>query len=107
MVFMKGLSDKDPKSGSTRPPAEPVPATSSTSPPAKRGPITMTGLTDAAGPAVDAVYLPPGHSVYVCAASGSGCAGRYLLSDTGVRFAVADDSAARMPIPDSRSSGSE
>ena len=50
MVFMKGLSDKDSKGGSTRPPPEPVTATSSTSPLARRGPITMTSLSDAAEP---------------------------------------------------------
>ncbi len=53
---------------------------------------------DAEGPAVDAVYLPPGRVAYVRATSLSGAnvrAGtRYLISDTGVRFAVHDDDAA-------------
>jgi type VII secretion protein EccB len=54
---------------------------------------------DAQRPAVDAVYLPPGRVAYVRATSLSGAnvrAGtRYLISDTGVRFAVHDDDAAR------------
>jgi type VII secretion protein EccB len=53
---------------------------------------------DGRGPAVDAVYLPPGRTAYVRATSLSGAdvrAGtRYLISDTGVRFAVHDDDAA-------------
>ena len=53
---------------------------------------------DGKGPAVDAVYLPPGRLAYVRATSLSGAnaqAGtRYLISDTGVRFAVPDDDAA-------------
>jgi type VII secretion protein EccB len=53
---------------------------------------------DGEGPAVDAVYLPPGRMAYVRATSLSGAnarAGtRYLISDTGVRFAVHDDDAA-------------
>jgi hypothetical protein len=48
--------------------------------------------------AVDAVYLPPGRMAYVRATSLSGVnarAGtRYLISDTGVRYAVHDDNAA-------------
>lgn len=52
---------------------------------------------DGAGPALDAVYLPPGRSVY---ARTTGIAdqpngARYLITDTGVRFAVVDDDAAR------------
>ena len=54
---------------------------------------------DREGPAVDAVYLPPGRVAYVRATGLSGAnvrAGvRYLISDTGVRFAVHDDDAAR------------
>jgi type VII secretion protein EccB len=56
---------------------------------------------DGRGPALDAVYLPPGRSAYVRA----GRAGtRYLVVDTGVRFAVRDDEAAHdlglgAPIP--------
>jgi len=49
-------------------------------------------------PAVDAVYVPPGRLAYVRATSLTGVnvrAGtRYLVSDTGVRFAVHDDDAA-------------
>ncbi len=54
---------------------------------------------DAGGPAVDAVYVPPGRLAYVRATSLSGgdaAAGiRYLIADTGVRFSVRDDDAAR------------
>jgi type VII secretion protein EccB len=54
---------------------------------------------DGERPAVDAVYLPPGRVAYVRATSLSGAnvhAGtRYLITDTGVRFAVHDDEAAR------------
>ena len=53
---------------------------------------------DGEGPAVDAVYLPPGRIGYVRATSLSGAHARtgtrYLISDTGVRFAVHDDDAA-------------
>jgi type VII secretion protein EccB len=54
---------------------------------------------DGERPAVDAFYLPPGRLAYVRATSLTGAnvrAGtRYLISDTGVRFAVHDDDAAR------------
>ncbi|BDE12459.1 MULTISPECIES: type VII secretion protein EccB [Mycobacterium] len=54
---------------------------------------------DGRGPAVDAVHLPPGRSVYVAAQSltgtGARVATRYLVTDTGVRFAIHDDDAAR------------
>jgi type VII secretion protein EccB len=43
---------------------------------------------DGDGPALDAVYLPPGRSAYVRAGA------RYLVTDTGVRFAIHDDDAA-------------
>jgi type VII secretion protein EccB len=53
---------------------------------------------DGKGPAVDAVYLSPEHSAYVRATGLSGDnpqAGiRYLITDTGVRFAIHDDDAA-------------
>ena len=53
---------------------------------------------DGKGPAVDAVYLPPGRSAYVRATGLSGAnvrAGtRYFISDNGVRYAVHDDDAA-------------
>ena len=55
---------------------------------------------DGSGPALDAVYLPPGRSAYV---RGSGRIGtRYLVADTGVRFAIHDDDAAHdlgLPAP--------
>ena len=47
---------------------------------------------DGDGPALDAVYLPPGRSAYVGATGLSGT--RYLVTDTGVRFAIHDDEAA-------------
>ena len=53
---------------------------------------------DGKGPAVDAVYLPPGRSAYVRATGLSGgnvrAGTRYLISDAGVRYAVHDDDAA-------------
>jgi type VII secretion protein EccB len=53
---------------------------------------------DAAGPAVDAVHLPPGRSAYVRSAGLLGdnadAGTRYLVTDTGVRFAIHDDAAA-------------
>lgn len=60
---------------------------------------------DGNGPAVDAVYLPPGRSAYVRATGLSGgnvrAGTRYLISDTGVRYAVHDDDAARdLGMPD-------
>jgi hypothetical protein len=50
---------------------------------------------DGPGPALDAVYLPPGRNAYVRSAGVSGQEGgaRYLIADTGVRFAVADNDA--------------
>ncbi|WP_167105817.1 type VII secretion protein EccB [Mycobacterium sp. DL592] len=45
---------------------------------------------DGDGPNVDAVAIPPGHSIDVTA----GTSGRYLLSDTGVLFPVRDSAAA-------------
>ncbi|WP_038865917.1 type VII secretion protein EccB, partial [Mycobacterium avium] len=38
------------------------------------------------------VYLPTGRSAYVRAGANAGT--RYLITDTGVRFAVPDDDAA-------------
>ncbi|WP_156687307.1 type VII secretion protein EccB [Mycobacterium sp. Marseille-P9652] len=52
---------------------------------------------DGRGPALDAVYLPPGRSAYVRAGGI-----RFLIIDTGVRFAVRDDEDARdlgLPAP--------
>jgi type VII secretion protein EccB len=60
-------------------------------------PVSLT-QADGRGPAVDAVYLPPGRVAYVRAtglSGGNARAGtRYLISDSGVRFAVHDDDAA-------------
>ena len=54
-------------------------------------PVTLA-QADGAGPALDAVYLPPGCSAYVRANGRVGT--RYLVTDTGVRFAIHDDEAA-------------
>lgn len=66
--------------------------------PVGRAPVELV-QADGKGPAVDALYLPPGRLAYVRATSLSGAdAGggtRYLISDTGVRFAVHDDDAAK------------
>jgi type VII secretion protein EccB len=59
--------------------------------PAGQVPVTLS-QADGDGPALDAVYLPPGRSAYV---RGSGRIGtRYLVTDIGVRFAIHDDDAA-------------
>ncbi len=59
--------------------------------PAGQTPVTLS-QADGRGPALDAVYLPPGRSSYV---RGNGRVGtRYLVTDTGVRFAIHDDEAA-------------
>jgi type VII secretion protein EccB len=60
---------------------------------------------DGEGPAVDAVYLPPGRSAYVRATGLSGgnvrAGTRYFISDNGVRYAVHDDDAAHdLGMPD-------
>ncbi|MEB3063002.1 type VII secretion protein EccB [[Mycobacterium] zoologicum] len=52
---------------------------------------TMLAQADGPGPALDAVYLPPGRSAYVRGGTGPG----YLIADTGVRFTVAVAAAAR------------
>lgn len=64
-------------------------------PPGQR-PVPLV-RADGAGPALDAVYLPPGRSVYVRAAGVSESAGgeRYLVTETGLRFPIGDDDAAR------------
>jgi hypothetical protein len=58
---------------------------------------TVLAQADGPGPALDAVYLPPGRSAYVRAADVSGRTGGagYLIAETGVRFTVDDDAAAR------------
>ncbi|WP_041318622.1 type VII secretion protein EccB [Mycolicibacter sinensis] len=64
--------------------------------PAEAAP-TPLAQADGPGPALDAVYLPPGRSAYVRAsdASGRGAGAGYLITETGVRFTVSDDAAAR------------
>jgi type VII secretion protein EccB len=54
-------------------------------------PVTLS-QADGHGPALDAVYLPPGRSAYVRGNGGVGT--RYLVADTGVRFAIHDDDVA-------------
>ena len=58
---------------------------------------TVLAQADGPGPALDGVYLPPGHSAYVRAVDSSGHAGGagYLIADGGVRFTIDDDDAAR------------
>ncbi len=60
-------------------------------------PVSLT-QADGDGPAVDAVYLQPGRAAYVRATGlsggNAGAGTRYLISDSGVRFAVHDDDAA-------------
>ncbi|MFZ1179594.1 MAG: type VII secretion protein EccB [Mycobacterium sp.] len=59
--------------------------------PAGQMPVTLS-QADGHGSALDAVYLPPGRSIYVRGDGGVGT--RYLVTDTGVRFAIHDDNAA-------------
>ena len=67
--------------------------------PPGRVPVTLS-QSDGPGPALDRAYLPPGRSAY---ARGNGRVGtRYLVTDTGVRFAIHDDDAAHdlgLPAP--------
>jgi type VII secretion protein EccB len=67
--------------------------------PAGQVPVTLS-QADGPGPALDAVFVPPGRSAN---ARGNGRAGtRYLVADTGVRFAIHDDDAAHdlgLPAP--------
>ncbi len=48
---------------------------------------------DGRGPVLDAVSVPAGRSAYVRASGETGT--RYLITDTGVRFAIHDEDAAR------------
>lgn len=69
--------------------------------PADRTPVALS-QADGRGPALDGVFLPPGRSAYVRGGNRTGT--RYLVTDTGVRFAIHDDDAARdlglaAPIP--------
>jgi type VII secretion protein EccB len=59
--------------------------------PAGHSPVTLS-QADGRGPALDAAYLPPGRSAYVRGDNRIGT--RYLVADTGVRFAIHDDDAA-------------
>ncbi len=55
---------------------------------------------DGAGPAVDAVYLPPGRSAYIGSAGFTAGTGS-VISETGVRFPVGDTESARvLGLPD-------
>lgn len=58
---------------------------------AGQAPVALS-QADGRGPALDAVYLPPGRSAFVRGNGGTGT--RYLVTDTGVRFAIRDDDAA-------------
>ncbi|OBB95154.1 type VII secretion protein EccB [Mycobacterium sp. 852002-40037_SCH5390672] len=60
--------------------------------PSGRAPVALA-QADGNGPALDAVYVPPGRSAYVRAGDKAGTC--YLITDTGVRFAIHDDDAAR------------
>ncbi|MBW0017218.1 MAG: type VII secretion protein EccB [Mycobacterium sp.] len=66
--------------------------------PAGQAPVALS-QADGRGPALDAAYLPPGRSAYVraqaLAQDAAGDATRFLVTDTGVRFAVHDEDAAR------------
>jgi ESX secretion system ATPase EccB len=67
--------------------------------PAGRAPVALS-QADGPGPALDAVYLPPGRSANA-RVDGRGGA-RYLVTETGVRFAIHDDDAAHdlgLPAP--------
>lgn len=50
---------------------------------------------DGDGPAIDAVFVPPGRSAYV-ASTGTGAATGQLVTDTGVRYPIADTDAAHV-----------
>ncbi|HET9874154.1 MAG TPA: type VII secretion protein EccB [Mycobacterium sp.] len=66
--------------------------------PLPAGQVAVTlAQADGEGPALDAVYMPPGRSAYVRSAGVFGQPGgaRYLVADTGVRFELGDDDAAR------------
>ncbi|OBH08380.1 type VII secretion protein EccB [Mycobacterium sp. E1747] len=56
--------------------------------PPGQAPVTLS-RADGSGPALDAVYVPPGRSAYAQVGT------RYLVTDTGARFPIHDDDAAR------------
>lgn len=62
-------------------------------------PVTLA-QADGRGPAVDAFAISPGRSAYVASQSLTGTGTRvdtrYLITDTGVRFAIHDDEAAHL-----------
>ncbi|MCV7426461.1 type VII secretion protein EccB [Mycobacterium montefiorense] len=58
---------------------------------ADQTPVALS-QADGRGPALDGVYVPPGHGAYVRGNSGAGA--RYLVTDTGVRFAIHDNDSA-------------
>lgn len=60
-------------------------------PPAHPHDLVTLAQADVGGPAVDAVYLPTGRSAFVTAGSGGASC---LITDTGVRFGIADDATA-------------
>ena len=60
--------------------------------PAGQTPVALS-QADGRGPVLDAVYLPPGRSAFVRESAADGT--RYLITDTGVRFAIHDDDAER------------
>ncbi len=66
--------------------------------PAGQAPITLA-QADNDGSALDAVYLPAGHSAYVRSTGLTGAnteaGARYLVTEGGVRFGIHDDAAAR------------
>ncbi|MBS4728891.1 type VII secretion protein EccB [Mycobacterium sp. SM1] len=69
-------------------------------PPIPDGQAAVTlSQADGTGPALDRVYLPPGRSAYVRSTGLSGdhpqSGTRYLITDTGTRFSIHDDDAAR------------
>jgi type VII secretion protein EccB len=59
--------------------------------PPGRAPVALA-QADGPGAALDSVYVPPGTSAYARAGDTAGT--RYLITDTGVRFAIQDDDAA-------------
>lgn len=60
--------------------------------PSGHAPVTLA-QADGRGPALDDVYVAAGRSAYVRAGDEAGT--RYLITDTGVRYAIHDDDAAR------------
>lgn len=62
---------------------------------------TVLAQADGPGPALDGVYLPPGHIAYVRAVGTSGQSGGagYLIAEGGVRCTVDDDAARRLGLP--------